>query len=710
MIELNWISGARLDALGWMLLHFVWQGFAVASVLAVTRSFIKTPRLRYWTASIALLSMVALAVFTFVSRDAGTHAHIVTTLPALTEASSATELLAPIIDPVSANRPLSISTTPDLWLTLTSGLQTWSREIVIGWLVGVLLLTVRLLGGCLVCLRLKRTGTRPLPEAWQTRVESLTARLNVSRPVTVVTSAIATVPMVVGIFKPVILIPVSTLLCLAPDQLEAILIHELAHIRRYDNLVNLLQRIVETVFFFHPAIWWVSGCIRTEREHCCDDTAALASSPKRYARALAELAEHRRPQLALAGTDLAVAATDGSLVSRVRRLLSLEQTGSSVHRSTHTFSNLLGIIVVLVVAAALLETSLVADPLKGQDMSSESRKVLDIKPSKAFTRAVNGLHPMLLAAGETNWSPERLHAVLGTSFTYAMRKGGGKVWQEANLEWWNSLPALDLGIPVRRIEGKESPDLLATKEAAWDAVRAQIDQGIPVAAFCPMSSKPGGAHDWGLIVGYDTSDKTYTVRRRHEDFQVKFDKLGQTKPGGRFCVLIYDPTKQADSAGVDTEALRNAVAFANGTRFTPDGYSYPVDANGFAALKLWHDDILAETPIPAEQGSLRSGGFFADSHYNSEELRNSRRYCANYLREIASVYTTASSNLEKAASHYNRVSAAAKQLGLVFHRAKGTDTLSKADRAEAAGLIATALQEERSAIASIESALAILEQ
>ena len=337
---------------------------------------------------------------------------------------------------------------------------------------------------------------------------------------------------------------------------------------------------------------------------------------------------------------------------------------------------------------------------KKAQSDSHSRKVLDVRPARAFTRAVNALYPMLQAAGEPDWSIERLHGVLGNSFSFEMRKGGGKVWQEANLEWWNTLPALELGIPVRRIEGNKGSDLTDITEAAWEAVRASIDRGVPAVGLCPMSPRPGAAHDWGLLVGYDTSDKTYTVRRRHEDFQVKFDEIVYS----RFCVLIYDPTKKVDAARVNAGALRNAVAFAKGTRFTSEGYKYPVDARGFAALELWRDEIASGAPIPAQQ-SPKSEGFFADSQYNSNELRFIRHYAAEYCRELVDLFPSTASNLEGAASHYDLVSAAASKLALVFLRAEDAGELAPSDRMKASGLISKALQAERDAIANIEAAL-----
>ena len=117
--------------------------------------------------------------------------------------------------------------------------------------------------------------------------------------------------------KPVVLLPASALAGLTPQQLEAILAHELAHIRRHDYLVNLLQTLVETLLFYHPAVWWLSRRIRIERENCCDDLAvSLCGDPCTYARALADLEALRGP-----ARSLAMAANGGSLLQRVRRLL-----------------------------------------------------------------------------------------------------------------------------------------------------------------------------------------------------------------------------------------------------------------------------------------------------------------------------------------------------------------------------------------------------
>src|SRR5438034_11106483 len=126
-------------------------------------------------------------------------------------------------------------------------------------------------------------GTRPAPVACMEALERLAARLRVSRPVRVLESAIVQVPAVLGWVRPVILLPASALTGLTPLQLDALLAHELAHVRRYDYLVNLIQSVIETLLFYHPAVWWISGRMRQEREHCCDD---LRSEERRVGKEL----------------------------------------------------------------------------------------------------------------------------------------------------------------------------------------------------------------------------------------------------------------------------------------------------------------------------------------------------------------------------------------------------------------------------------------
>jgi hypothetical protein len=187
---------------------------------------------------------------------------------------------------------------------------------VIAWFTGAVVLLIRLAGGSFVAARLRSNANRPVPHHLQDALDRIALQLGVSHPVRLLVSSLVEVPAVVGWFRPVVLMPVGALTGLAPEHIEALLAHELAHICRHDYLVNVLQSVVEAVLFYHPAIWWVSNQIRKERELCCDDLAVAASGDAlTYVSALADL-ELCRPTRVRAS----IAANGGSLLDRIRRL------------------------------------------------------------------------------------------------------------------------------------------------------------------------------------------------------------------------------------------------------------------------------------------------------------------------------------------------------------------------------------------------------
>ena len=156
--------------------------------------------------------------------------------------------------------------------------------LVLAWGLGVTVSSMRLLSGWLKLRRLVREA-EPAPAEWQEALEHLSRRLGMTRPVRLLRSAALDVPAAVGWLRPVVLLPVTALTGLSARQLEMVLAHELAHIRRHDFVVNLVQTLVETLLFYHPAVWWMSRVIRVEREHCCDDIAVGTSgNPVSYAR------------------------------------------------------------------------------------------------------------------------------------------------------------------------------------------------------------------------------------------------------------------------------------------------------------------------------------------------------------------------------------------------------------------------------------------
>lgn len=300
--------------LGWTLLHFVWQGALLAVAYAAVRAIGRScsANTRYVAGCLTLLLMAAAPVATFVHLSE----RAAPPVPSAPAAPYVTSAPATVISPNSFSD----------WPVPGPGLETFNERLqivlpwlVVGWAAGVTLLAGRLVVGWL---RLRRTRGRcgeALEVRLGARLRELQRRLRLSRPVRVMQSALVQVPTLLGWFRPVILLPASTLTGLTPVQLDLILAHELAHLRRWDHWVNLFQVTVETLLFYHPAVWWVSRRVREDREHCCDELAvAVCGHRLAYAQALATLEELRQ-----APANLALAAADGSLLARIRRILGL---------------------------------------------------------------------------------------------------------------------------------------------------------------------------------------------------------------------------------------------------------------------------------------------------------------------------------------------------------------------------------------------------
>ncbi len=286
------------ERLGWTLLHFLWQGSLVAALYALARALAGgriSARGRYAIACASLLALtVAPALTYWWLGNSGPAARI----------GDLTDWGARQLAPAVAYSPV-----PDPW-------QLTMQGIVMAWFAGAAACSFRLLIGFISAAALRRSYHTPVLAEWQQTLDRLMERMHVSRSVRLLATDRVDSPSVIGWLRPVILAPVGVLCGLAPEQVEALLAHELAHVRRHDYLVNVLQGIAESLLFYHPAVWWISNQIRAEREHCCDDLAVAASGDVLvYARALAEL-ESMRP----AHFKAALSANDGSLLRRIRRL------------------------------------------------------------------------------------------------------------------------------------------------------------------------------------------------------------------------------------------------------------------------------------------------------------------------------------------------------------------------------------------------------
>ncbi len=326
--------------LGWALVHFLWQGSLIAAALALVLSRLRRhpAQARYLAGCAALAAMIVLPFITAAVIAPISLAGAVAGVPLGPVAKSPAG--GPVAPPVSRAVRSEITSSLDESVLLL---------VVLVWAAGVLILSIRLVGGWMHAQRLARTQVLPIAEPWASKLAALRVKLAVSRPVRLFQSALVEVPTVIGWLRPVILLPASTLTGLSPEQIEAVLAHELAHIRRHDYLVNLLQRVVETLLFYHPAVWWVSKQIRTERENCCDDLVVQVCGDRvGYAKTLATL-EELRPSTA----QLALAATDGSLIERVRRLLGVSTESSKGGWRRPALVAITGLLICVVFARAI---------------------------------------------------------------------------------------------------------------------------------------------------------------------------------------------------------------------------------------------------------------------------------------------------------------------------------------------------------------------
>lgn len=305
-----------VHVLGWTFIHFLWQGTAVAGVLVLANTAVGNGRvgLRYAASCAAMMVLVALPLVTAWTGFRSLAVDPRQLSPVLLLFDT-TALLEPPLTSLRSAIDSAAVLGSSFWMEAVTGYLPWLVHL---WMAGAALSLLRLGGGWSRLYSTRRCSEQVAREQWHRMVQMLAVRMGIRVQVRLAESARTAVPMVVGWLRPVILVPIGLFVGMAPRHIETILAHELAHVRRYDSLVNLLQALAESLLFFHPAVWWVSRRIRIEREFCCDDAVvAVCGAPAEYAKALWLLGEHRNAALA-------VAANSGGLLPRIRRLLQCE--------------------------------------------------------------------------------------------------------------------------------------------------------------------------------------------------------------------------------------------------------------------------------------------------------------------------------------------------------------------------------------------------
>lgn len=295
---------ADVDALGAVLLHFLWQGAALGLLYALLRPLCGSVGARYRLGMSMLLALALCPLLTFfyLWPGDGVGAAMVATILTSPPAAS----IAPVADGTASDR----------------NLREFLPWLVAAWMCGVVVIALRSLWHWRRLARLVRHAALPLPE-WEATLAQMCRRFGLWCPVRLLASAKVATPMLIGWIKPVILLPLSMLSGFSTHQIELIIAHELGHVRRWDYLANLVQVVIEVVLFYHPVVHWISRDVRNARENCCDDLVlSLAKgNPITYARALADLEELRHDLDVVAP---ALGANGGVLLARIRRIVGVE--------------------------------------------------------------------------------------------------------------------------------------------------------------------------------------------------------------------------------------------------------------------------------------------------------------------------------------------------------------------------------------------------
>ncbi|HKF48122.1 MAG TPA: M56 family metallopeptidase [Terracidiphilus sp.] len=419
-----------LQAVAWMLIHFCWQAAAIAVLygVAARATARRSSQARYAVALFALVVMVTAAGFTFVWEM----------LPAAQPGAASVS-----VPSISAQFPHIAETAVIHTLntevdgrSIANSLPSFMLWVDALWLLGVCGLSARNLGGLWLIRRLRMRASAFLPPGdVQSQFARIAAALGVHKEVALRISDRVAGPVTIGAFRTVVLLPLSALSGLGPDEIEVVLAHELAHVRRADFLCNLLQTFVETLFFYHPAVWWVSARVRHERELCCDDLALdVYPNPIVYASALFHLEEQRSRQLHLA------MALDGhqsrqTLSMRIARILGEPLAFSARAQRPFSFAAALAGIAVLLVSAPQVIASLrpahpapaaasVAQTVAASSRLASITAVAPARPHPALQAAQPKPKPETQSTDATQPPPETGNAAPHGTYIDRMRAAG----------------------------------------------------------------------------------------------------------------------------------------------------------------------------------------------------------------------------------------------------------------------------------------------
>lgn len=505
-----------IQAFGWALLHSFWQAFFIFACLRLV--------LLLWpqaSSSIKYnLSYISLAgIFTWFSVTLWQQ------IQAVKRVHQAAQLMIE-----TGIRPASTVEVPVIYKSQTEltglfpSLEMWFPVLVAIYVTGVAVMTIKLTLDLLQLQQIRKKQVLPIDEAWEKHLQKLAAQLKIPRRVNLLISHYIQVPVMIGFLKPVILLPIAMFNNLTAEQLEAILLHELAHVKRNDYLLNIFQSVVETILFFNPFVWWISKNIRLEREHCCDDLVLTGQvQPLHYAKALVALEEYR-----LTVNALAMAAADNKqhLFHRIKRIMEMK---------TKNINYTQKLLAVMIIAVGLVSIAWLNPSNKKEQrdnkktVAKEDITTAPIAPAIAgpvITQAVSMIHPL------TDTIPA------GKQAENAAREAAK-----------NSMEAAKLGM-----EAAEE----AMKNIDWNQINVEVSNAMKNIDWNQINTEVSNAMkniDWKKMqVEVNTAMKNIDWNKINADVKTSLKEVPDS---------LIDPKVIQESIRVGMESAKTAMAAIN---------------------------------------------------------------------------------------------------------------------------------------------------
>lgn len=519
-----------VESLGWMLIHSLWLVAVITGVAGLILRLLRqrSANLRYIVGCVALLlSLAAMPVSLVYLIASAPEVHSANPIvlpessdhaarpirepdrvadieaPQVTEASAivivapslaTTETIQPA-EKTSPRRPVALPDQQRSFLVTSDSIRPHLIWLVGIWTLGVFVVSLRPLIGWRYARQLRRSGLTDVSDEIRQTVAVLAQRLRIRQVVAVFQSSLVEVPCVIGAWKPVILLPAAVLTGLTTVQLEAVLAHELAHIRRHDFFINVIQTLVETLLFYHPGIWWLSNRIRQEREHCCDDQViALLGDIAGYATMLLSV-ERLRGKILTA----TVAAGGGSLVERIRRL-----TKAPAVESRSPAMSLIVLATVLAIAGSWTWSSAQTRETGTDEIRSNPGQSLESRDAgPVIEQPVKDVKHKPEPCSWPQWggSPLRNHVATGRlPLDWSVEKGTNLVWKATLGTNTYSSPVIANGKVLIGTNNGSSLDPRYPKEIDLSCLVCFDQQtGRMLWQYASKKHAAGRTHDWPLI-------------------------------------------------------------------------------------------------------------------------------------------------------------------------------------------------------------------